>query len=70
LRTESEIGRDRANAWSRARHLAREGYDSVYGARPLKRAIQRGLLDQLSMQLLDGKFALGATINVDARDGS
>ena len=35
--------------------IAREGYDPVYGARPLKRAIQRGLLDPLSMNILEGK---------------
>ena len=52
------------------RHLAREGFDPVYGARPLKRAIQRELLDPLSMQLLEGKFKEGGTINVDAQDGT
>ncbi|HYR57823.1 MAG TPA: AAA family ATPase, partial [Chthoniobacteraceae bacterium] len=43
-------------------HLAREGYDPVYGARPLKRAIQRDLLDPLSMEILAGKFHEGAVI--------
>src|ERR1700753_3650167 len=36
--------------------LAHEGYDPIYGARPLKRAIQRGLLDPLSLEILGGKF--------------
>ena len=50
-------------------HLAREGYDPVYGARPLKRAIQRDLLDPLSMEILDGTFRQGETITADAADG-
>ena len=50
--------------------IAREGYDPVYGARPLKRAIQREILDPLSMELLEGKFGEGQTIRVEARDGS
>jgi len=50
-------------------HLAREGHDPVYGARPLKRAIQRDLLDPLSMEILAGKFLEGDTIAAHARDG-
>ncbi len=50
-------------------HLAREGYDPVYGARPLKRVIQRELLDPLSLQILGGTFREGETITADARDG-
>jgi ATP-dependent Clp protease ATP-binding subunit ClpB len=50
--------------------IAREGYDPVYGARPLKRAIQREILDPLSMDLLEGKFREGQTIRVDAMNGS
>jgi ATP-dependent Clp protease ATP-binding subunit ClpB len=50
-------------------HLAREGYDPVYGARPLKRVIQRELLDPLSLEILAGKFHEGQTITADARDG-
>ena len=42
--------------------LAKQGYDPVYGARPLKRAIQTHLLDPLSMRLLDGDFQEGMTI--------
>jgi ATP-dependent Clp protease ATP-binding subunit ClpB len=42
------------------------GYDPVYGARPLKRAIQRMVLDPLAMKLLQGDFAPGDTIAVDA----
>jgi ATP-dependent Clp protease ATP-binding subunit ClpB len=47
-------------------HLAREGYEPAYGARPLKRAIQREILDPLSLQLLEGKFHEGDRIRVDA----
>ena len=50
-------------------HLAREGYDPVYGARPLKRVIQRDLLDPLSMEILAGKFLEGDAITADAADG-
>ncbi|RFC48464.1 MAG: ATP-dependent Clp protease ATP-binding subunit ClpB [Verrucomicrobia bacterium] len=43
--------------------LAREGYDPVYGARPLKRTIQRLVLDPLSMEVLEGKFKEGDTVH-------
>lgn len=46
--------------------LGQEGYDPVYGARPLKRAIQRALLDPLSLELLEGRFGDGDTIHVEA----
>jgi len=46
--------------------LAKEGYDPAYGARPLKRVIQREILDPLSLEILDGKFAPGDTIEADA----
>ena len=45
--------------------LAREGYDPVFGARPLKRAIQRKLLDALSLEILAGKFKEGDRVKVD-----
>ena len=46
--------------------LAKEGYDPVFGARPLKRIIQRKLLDALSMQVLAGQFKEGDKVKVDA----
>ncbi len=46
-------------------HLAKEGYDPTYGARPVKRAIQREILDPLSLQLLEGKFHEGDQITAD-----
>ena len=49
--------------------LAAEGYDPTYGARPLKRVIQRRLQDPLAMAILEGRFAEGVTVRVDVRDG-
>jgi ATP-dependent Clp protease ATP-binding subunit ClpB len=46
--------------------LAEAGYDPVYGARPLRRAIQHHLQDKLAPMLLEGKFKEGDTILVDA----
>ena len=50
--------------------LANIGYDPVYGARPLKRAVQTHLETPLARELLAGKFHATDTINVDARDGA
>jgi ATP-dependent Clp protease ATP-binding subunit ClpB len=49
--------------------LARDGYDPAFGARPLKRAIQRDVQNPLAMQLLEGKFAPGTKVVVDYKDG-
>ncbi|PIR19925.1 MAG: ATP-dependent chaperone ClpB [Deltaproteobacteria bacterium CG11_big_fil_rev_8_21_14_0_20_47_16] len=46
--------------------LGKQGYDVIYGARPLKRAIQKYLQDPLSMAILEGKYKDGDTIKVDA----
>ena len=46
-------------------YLVNEGYDATYGARPLKRTIQRLILDPLALQVLEGKFADGDTVVVD-----
>ena len=46
--------------------LVREGYDPIYGARPLKRTIQRRVLDPLALRVLEGDFVEGDTIAVDA----
>ena len=45
------------------------GYDPTYGARPLKRVIQKRLVDRLAMALLEGEFTEGDTVRVDAADG-
>jgi ATP-dependent Clp protease ATP-binding subunit ClpB len=50
-------------------YLADVGYDPVYGARPLKRVIQREVQDPLAMALLRGEFAEGDAVQVDVRDG-
>jgi ATP-dependent Clp protease ATP-binding subunit ClpB len=49
--------------------IANQGYDPVYGARPLKRAIQHLLLDPLSLDVLDGKFIDGDLIHADVSHG-
>ena len=51
------------------RLLAEEGYDPVYGARPLKRVVQRRLLDPLSLALLEGKFMPGDRIRAEVEAG-
>jgi ATP-dependent Clp protease ATP-binding subunit ClpB len=48
--------------------VASHGYDPVYGARPLKRAVQKYILDPLSMDILEGKFREGQRIKVDAEN--
>jgi ATP-dependent Clp protease ATP-binding subunit ClpB len=49
--------------------LVQEGYDPVYGARPLKRVIQQRLQNALANEILSGRFAEGSTILVDAQNG-
>ena len=46
------------------------GYDPTYGARPLKRVIQKHLVDRLALGLLQGEFAAGDGVRVDAEDGA
>jgi len=56
---------DSAKSW-----LIKEGYDPLYGARPLRRAIQHNIENPLSKRILDGEFAEGDTILIDsAADG-
>ncbi len=45
------------------------GYDPAYGARPLRRVIQKQLVDKLALRLLEGEFASGDTVVVDAGEG-
>ena len=55
---------------SAAKHvLAAEGFDPAYGARPLKRVIQRELADRLALSILEGAFGDGDVVTVDAVDG-
>jgi ATP-dependent Clp protease ATP-binding subunit ClpB len=54
-----------AEAW-----LARTGFDPDYGARPLRRVIQREVEDKLALALLEGRYPEGSTVTVDEKDGS
>jgi ATP-dependent Clp protease ATP-binding subunit ClpB len=49
--------------------LGNLGYDPTYGARPLKRVIQKRLVDPLALAILEGRFATGDTVRVDAAEG-
>ncbi len=51
------------------RALAVEGYDPLFGARPLKRVIQQRIQNPLAKEILDGKFKPGDTVLIDHRDG-
>jgi ATP-dependent Clp protease ATP-binding subunit ClpB len=50
--------------------LVTEGYDPAYGARPLKRTLQRRILDPLALKVLEGEVKEGDTIRVDASGGN
>jgi len=54
---------EKAKEW-----LAEEGFDPAYGARPLKRVIQKEIQDKLAMKILEGKFKEGSTITADMDD--
>ena len=55
---------DKAKKW-----LANAGYDPVYGARPLKRVIQRELQNPLAGMILEGRIRAGEKIKVGVKDG-
>jgi ATP-dependent Clp protease ATP-binding subunit ClpB len=54
---------ERAKEW-----LAKEGFDPAYGARPLKRVIQKEIQDKLALRILEGKFKEGSAITADVDD--
>ncbi len=54
---------ERAKEW-----LAKEGFDPAYGARPLKRVIQKEIQDKLALRILEGKFKDGSTITAEVDD--
>ena len=56
---------DAAKTW-----LAETGYDPIYGARPLKRVIQRAIQDPLSLKILEGSLSAGGEVLVDHLDGA
>ena len=64
--TERELGLDVSSAVMDK--LAEVGYDSVYGARPLKRALQQHLENPLAQLILSGKYAPGDTVSVARKD--
>ena len=64
-----EVRRIDLRSATRPRTARGAGYDPVYGARPLKRAIQRELADPLAYRILSGEFGEGDTVTVDAKDG-
>jgi ATP-dependent Clp protease ATP-binding subunit ClpB len=49
--------------------LSSKGYDPVFGARPLKRVIQREISDPLALAILEGRYADGSVVHVDVADG-
>src|SRR6202000_3298628 len=49
--------------------LGNLGYDPTYGARPLKRVIQKRLVDPLALAILEGRFQAGDLVKVEAKDG-
>jgi ATP-dependent Clp protease ATP-binding subunit ClpB len=67
LLAERHIGLELVNGTRE--HLADAGFDLVYGARPLKRVIQREVQDPLALALLRGEFGEGDAVQVDVRDG-
>jgi ATP-dependent Clp protease ATP-binding subunit ClpB len=48
--------------------LAKTGYDPDYGARPLRRVLQRNIEDPLALALLEGQYLEGSTVHVDVED--
>jgi ATP-dependent Clp protease ATP-binding subunit ClpB len=60
----------RVDLTDRAKDLIiEEGYDPTYGARPLKRTIQRRVLDPLAIKVLEGQFREGDTVSIDVTAG-
>jgi ATP-dependent Clp protease ATP-binding subunit ClpB len=51
------------------KHVAEAGFDPVYGARPLKRAIQQEIENPLAKEILSGRYAAGDTVKVGASAG-
>ena len=68
LLKDRKIALDLTNAAKR--WLGRVGYDPVYGARPLKRAVQRYLQDPLAEKILEGEVPDGSTVRIDEGDGA
>ena len=50
-------------------YLAEQGYDPVFGARPLKRLLQRQILNEFAARILKGELAKGDVVKIDAKNG-
>lgn len=50
-------------------YLTQKGYDPLYGARPLKRVIQNDILDELALQIIEGKITSGGKVKIDLENG-
>ena len=50
-------------------YMTTEGYDPAYGARPIKRLMQRELVNLIAKAILEGKVTRGSTVSVDVKDG-
>ena len=59
-----------AGAIAALAEIAAAGFDPVYGARPLKRAIQQQIENPLSKEILSGKYVAGETVVIDMRGGN
>ena len=68
-RTAAERGVDLEVESEARAALVEAGYDPAFGARPLRRVLQRRLLDPLALGLLDGRFGVGDRVVARARDG-
>lgn len=51
-------------------YLAKKGYDPIFGARPLRRLIEQEILDELSLQIIEGKIANGDSVTIDSSGGA
>lgn len=51
-------------------YLTQKGYDPIFGARPLRRLIEQEILDELSLQIIEGKIASGDSVEIDAPGGT
>ena len=50
---------------SAKKYLSEKGFDPIYGARPLKRVIQNDIMDELALEIIEGKIRNGSNVKVD-----
>ncbi len=51
-------------------YISEQGFNSEYGARPLRRSVQKLVEDKLSDEILRGNIAIGDNVNIDFKDGN